>query len=682
MLIAYLILLIVVFALVIFYGVKLSNNIYHPTLLVFFWVIYLATMLTVGNLIATAFFYNVLRNKKGLPGDQGRIGDKGDKGVTGACDIQCDSKVCTLTILKAINKYYSSLIQTALNNRMIGSDDLEIKNHVISDKLRTICSSDAYKQVTQIKSVDTVNKYIIDIYQKWIKILIDADKTDDKKQIREYLETEGMEEKPELSGSPFKEIEKYDVYYWGGDRIFHPRVIQICSNPDIYKGVTDSPKPLLKGIKTNFYSTIINSNRYGGGHFSAFRVEPYFFDNNVYYSLGDIITNTKNFNQGNKFLERYLLEKEGKITLGGNAISNTPSTPTLLISGSDRYVRPPLDWQLIWRSKTNRNPVVAIWKPKDIVDRTLNVTFKACGVLVLARQRNNYWTSPRRIYGYNTPERQPIRLVSSELLEEITTQTPIKQVWNDRGSRSPDDTSVWLTTDKDYLQNHNQPIAVIGYNYPRFITFNKIKRSSFLPPNMEPLQFESDATDKDELGTGYHGVPHMSPEYSIFSFLNMPLETQLTNLANSHKIYLKHSGINSLNSYMIRKHFPNQEKLENVLAVKRTGENVDDSTPNNNNNTNTIWEIVCIDSNFNPTNDCTNGRYFIKSKPRNLYLRAQINNTSTGPDKLTINQLPSRDNRQIFNELIKEFIWFNPRPATGTPLQQSNNDKTYKQSTK
>jgi dTDP-4-dehydrorhamnose reductase len=94
---------------------------------------------------------------------------------------------------------------------MIGSDDLEIKNYVISDKLRTICSSDAYKQVTQIKSVDTVNKYIIDIYQKWIKILIDADKTDDKKQIREYLETEGMEEEPELAGSPFKEIEKYDV---------------------------------------------------------------------------------------------------------------------------------------------------------------------------------------------------------------------------------------------------------------------------------------------------------------------------------------------------------------------------------------------------------------------------------------------------------------------------------------
>jgi hypothetical protein len=678
MLIAYLVLSIIVLALVIFYGVTLSNNIYHPTLLIFFWIIYLATVFTIGNLLATAFFYNVLRNKKGLPGDQGRVGDKGTKGVTGSCDIQCDSKVCTITILKAINKYYSSLIQSILGNRMIGAEDLEIKNSVIADRLKNICSSDAYKEVTKIKSVDVVNKYIIDIYQKWIKLLIDSDKTDEKTQIRDYLETDGMEEEPALAGEPFKEIEKYDIYYWGGDRIFHPRVIQICSNPKIYKGIADEPKPLLKAIKTNLYTTIINSNKYGGGNFSAFRIDPYFFDENLYYPLGDIITNSKNFDPSNKFLERYLLKKEGKINLGGNNISNTPQTPTMLIMGSDKYVRAPLDWQLIWRSKTNRNPVVTIWKPKDIVDTKLNVTFKACGVLVMVRSRRDYWISPRKIYGYNTPERQPIRLVSSELLEEITTQIPIRQVWNDRGSRSPNNISVWLTTDKDYLQNHNQPLAVIGYNYPRFLTFNKIKRSSFLPPNMETIQFNNNATDIDELGTGYHGVPHMQAKYSIFSFLNMPLETRLTNFANSNKIYIKHSGLNRLNSYMIRKQFPNQEKLDKAIGVKRKGPEIDETLADNNNNPNTIWEIVCIDKNNNPSNDCTTFRYFIKSKTRNLYLRVQADKTATGPDTFTISALPSKDNKQVFNELIKEYVWFNPLPATGNSLQPSLKSKVYK----
>mgnify|MGYP000536287539 CR=1 FL=1 len=39
---------------------------------------------------------------------------------------------------------------------------------------------------------DVVNKYIIDIYEKWIKLLIDSDKSDDKKQIREYYNIESL----------------------------------------------------------------------------------------------------------------------------------------------------------------------------------------------------------------------------------------------------------------------------------------------------------------------------------------------------------------------------------------------------------------------------------------------------------------------------------------------------------
>ncbi len=596
--------------------------------------------------------------------------------------IQCDSKVCTIKILNEVNAYYSKLIETELGNRIIGGNNLQIKNSVISEKLRTICASDAYKEVTKIKSVDVVNKYIIDIYQKWVKLLVNSDKSDDKQQIRDYLETDGMDEQPELAGEPFKEIEKYDVYHWGGDRIFHPRVIQICSNPKTFKGVTDEPKPLLKGIRTNFYSTIVNSNKYGGGNLSVFRVEPYYFDTNMYYPLGDIISNGRFFPQNNKFLERYLLKKDGKIHLGNNNISNTPETPTLLINGSDRYIRAPNDWKLIWKSNTRRNPVVTIWQPNNIYDRKLNVTFVACGVLVMVRNKRNWWKSPRVVYGLNTPENQPIRLVSLELLEPITTQTPIRQVWNDYRSKSRNATSAWVTTDSDYAQNQNQTLAVIGYNYPRFITFYKIKRSSFLPPNMEPIQFKSNATDNDELGTGYHGVPHMPPEYSIFSFINMPIETRLTNFANSTKLYIKHSGINSLNSYMVRRQFPNEGKLDEVFSVMRKGKGIRQLSSDNNNNPNAIWQIVCVDKNYNPTNDCTGERYFIKSKTRNLYLRVQIDKTATGPEKFTIDALPSRDKIQIFNELIKEYLWFMPKPATGTPLMPAKDSKIYKQKQK
>jgi hypothetical protein len=63
-----------------------------------------------------------------------------------------------------------------------------------------------------------------------------------------------MEEEPELAGNPFKEIENYDIYYWGGDRIFHPRVIQICSNPKIYPEISSESHQL--GLNNSIHSPI------------------------------------------------------------------------------------------------------------------------------------------------------------------------------------------------------------------------------------------------------------------------------------------------------------------------------------------------------------------------------------------------------------------------------------------
>ena len=119
MFVVYFGLVIIGIILVLYFGLKLSEDIYHPILVAFFWILYIASVLTIVNVISTGLFYNVLRYKKGVPGDQGRIGDKGDRGDTGACDINCDSKVCTLNILKEINKFYNNLITKSLGSNAI-----------------------------------------------------------------------------------------------------------------------------------------------------------------------------------------------------------------------------------------------------------------------------------------------------------------------------------------------------------------------------------------------------------------------------------------------------------------------------------------------------------------------------------------------------------------------------------
>jgi hypothetical protein len=223
---------------ILYFGLKISENIYHSTLKAFFWVLYIASILTIGNIFATGIFYNVLRFKRGSPGDQGRIGDYGDMGYSGTCDTSCDSKICGLTIMDSLNKYYSNLISKALGQSAILNDNPVIRNGEITERIDGICKSNAYKQVSKIKSKKSVNDYLINIYQQWIKLLVDSDMSDDKNIIRDYIETEGYEEKPSsLAGNPFKEIEKYDVYYWGSDRIFHPRIIEYCADPTEYKGL-------------------------------------------------------------------------------------------------------------------------------------------------------------------------------------------------------------------------------------------------------------------------------------------------------------------------------------------------------------------------------------------------------------------------------------------------------------
>ena len=70
---------------------------------------------------------------------------------------------------------------------------------------------------------------------------------------------------------------------------------------------------------------------------------------------------------------------------------------------------------MIWRNK--KKPELTIWKPKDFYDTDLNKWFRACGFLAIPNWQN---ATPRQQFGYNTPDRQPIRLVNEDLLEDIT----------------------------------------------------------------------------------------------------------------------------------------------------------------------------------------------------------------------------------------------------------------------
>jgi len=666
MIVLYIGLFIIGFAGVLYFGLKISENIYHSTLKAFFWVLYIASILTIGNILATGIFYNVLRFKKGLPGDQGRIGDYGDLGYTGMCDTNCDSKLCSLEIMDSLNKYYSNLISKALGKSAILNDNPVIRNGEITERVDGICKSNAYKQVSKIKSKKSVHGYLINIYQNWIKLLVDSDMSDDKKIIRDYLETEGYDEKPSgLVGNPFKEIEKYDIYYWGSDRIFHPRIIEYCSDPEEYKGLTMGPAPDFKILRTNLYNQVYSHPRLGKSPFSVFRVGPYNHKHLTYYSLGDIITTVFNETSTNKFIEKYgvPMEEVDRTSFPDSVNTEGPAFPTLLIAGPDKYLIPPQDWSMIWRHSSN-NPVT-IWKPNDFYDSGLKKWFRACGVLAVP---NIFNENPRQQYGYNTPERQPIRLVAEEMLENIS-DCPLQQVWDGSRVRGDGNLSIWRCNNVDFAANQNTSIAISGYSRPNDFILYQLKKSATAVDEMKPLEFKNDLVDENKLGVGFHGAPHRSAKYSVFSWLEMPLEVQVTNLGNADKIYIRHSGVNLVNSYLIRKQDEGQTELNNYFGIYMNAILVKTNNTLNINNPNILWEIVCVDKNGNMTGtNCKNKYYLIKNTKFNKYLKSEYDKTALGPITYIIATLPNKTNKN-FSKIIQEFIWYNPLSATGADLQ-------------
>ncbi len=652
---------------ILYLGLKISENIQHNTLKAFFWILYIASVLTIGNIVATGVFYNVLRFKRGLPGEQGRIGDNGDMGYSGMCDTTCDSKVCSLGIMDELNKYYSNLIIKTLGRTAILNDKPIIRNGEITERISGICKSNGYKQVSKIKTKKMVNGYIVDIYQNWIKLLVESDPSDDKKIIRDYLETEGYDEKPTgLKGDPFKEIEQYDVYYWGTDRIFHPRVIEYCSDPEEYKALTLRPPPDLNILRTNLYNKIYSVKKLGKLPFSAFRVGPYNHKGLVYYSLGDIITTVFDQTSTGKFIEKYGVppEESDRTTFMNSINTEGPAFPTLLIAGPDKFLIPPQDWTMVWRNGSGKvkNPVT-IWKPKDFYDSGLKKWFRACGFLVVPNLLN---FNPRQQYGYNTPERQPIRLVAEELLENISN-CPLNQVWDSKKVKGVGSLSIWRCNDVNYAANINTSIAVKGFVKPYGFKLYQIKNTATITDEMKPLEFKNDLVDENKLGVGFHGSPHRSEKYSVFTWLEMPLEVQVTNVGNADKIYIKHSGMNIVNSYLIRKQQEGQKELNNYFEVERNATLVTINNKLNNNNPNLMWEIVCVDKNGNIESNCKSKYYLIKSTKFNKYLKSEYDKTALGPVTYIIKDLPEKT-KPNYNAIINEFIWFNPLSATGNNL--------------
>ena len=379
-------------------GLQLSNDIDEFIIYLLFWMLYIISIITFINIILVANYYLNMRNKTGPVGLPGRQGKRGEKGDSGLCDPGCRDNVCETAVTDMI----INELKTKNNGAVV-----KLNNVYIKSKIRLMCTSDEYKQLTFHNGALNLLNYVKGIWKIWFDVIY-------KSGGLKYFENVGAESDFEwLSDNPFDELKKFDIFYWGMGKQYRPIINEKCYNST--DGNTINSNYILKVSKTNSYEPLGNDTGSGAYHNVSFwRAKPFTDKNNVYYPVGDLAVGPSRANEGG-----FRTIKIGDLELAINGTG--PDQSTIIVSGD---IRGPVDYLLIWSTEERKSGnKFWVWRPIPPAE------YIALGDIVT-------FTSGKPGTGDNAP----IRCVPKEMTYRNTK--PCSLVWSSLGTRLPSTISI------------------------------------------------------------------------------------------------------------------------------------------------------------------------------------------------------------------------------------------------
>ena len=263
------------------FGIMLSNNIINFNEYIIFWLLYITTLTTLGILLAGFYMSMTIKDLKGKSGVRGPSGDMGERGISGICEEGCRDKIAYNIIIKAISRrlsqledfrksgkdmnddkvlneiktqdyiiYYDNMnftiseikdkLDEKIEERKITDNkyvflegirelllsntktgDFTINNIYIKEKVKSICDSQQFKELSSVRGPQKLIEYLKDIWIIWVDEIY-------KQGGVNYFLSVGAENDFEWKQvNPFNEIKKYDVFYWGMSRKTRPYVIDV-----------------------------------------------------------------------------------------------------------------------------------------------------------------------------------------------------------------------------------------------------------------------------------------------------------------------------------------------------------------------------------------------------------------------------------------------------------------------
>ena len=278
-------------AILFYVGTIISRKIENLVAYGLFWMIYLITFITMGNSVFNYYSYKSLSNKDGLRGNKGYNGVEGDRGDEADCDKNCKLKNFSTVILAKLNVEYNKILEKGRGRKIEPSRN--IKNSYIIDTIKRICNSKQFKQVSQLRHPTKLIDYISETFIKWVNLIAEADLSEGKKHFQDYMEIYGEQREWEAliksEDNPFQEIEKYDIYYWGLDKEFHPIKIKSCLKSTKLNNDEINKKKPIRAVKTNIYERKYYDKGTGARFdLSVWMSDPLKIQDEMYYPLGAV----------------------------------------------------------------------------------------------------------------------------------------------------------------------------------------------------------------------------------------------------------------------------------------------------------------------------------------------------------------------------------------------------------
>lgn len=545
--------ILIIFCLYILIGLYITEGIDSSVTLAFTWVLYTIMCFSFLNIFVLAYFWSVVKDKKGATGLRGPSGENGYIGLKGTCSID-ESELYLIKILSEyLDSLYNSKTQKSILN--VNNNNLPINNY-LSNKLSVISGSRQYKIVVANltkdgKPIINIINYLKSIWKQWFDLLYDATSTPGS-----WFEDEYADENDDWVGTdPFLEIRKYDVYYWGITRNFRSLKAEICRStsifnsdkvpqPELLESQDINAEPRLKVIQTNDYSYAGNSdNNDDNAPASWWKPNVHKIGEDTYYPVGGIMTKFS-FNP----------VKSGKTIVGNSQYDqggNGPDVKTVIVSGD---VVDPIGFNRsakIW-NKQRDTDIYSIQCPKD---------YTSIGDVSTSSHNNlnNYKCVPSECVEVVAPgpmhsgpddHNDSIWVTQFDRYNKYYRASKARYAWswednvnvlNDwmHGDLNANDSNGYNLMRGGAGANRNQ-----GNPYYKFKKecLEKTPNRNFpkLNDKLPPITKEVESVYGD-LGIGWYGHPYkLDPKYSIFSFLNIVPEGMIVSKGTGHRFYIVH----------------------------------------------------------------------------------------------------------------------------------------------